>query len=66
MWAGGDAASKRNPERAALFVCENTWTRANSINDVHNPIITINPKAGLPVTTARIFSPPKSCWKKAS
>jgi hypothetical protein len=66
MWIGGDSASAHNPERAALFKCESTWTRANAINDVHNPIITINPKAGLPVTTARIFSPPTSCWKKQS
>ena len=64
MWAGGDAASVHDPERAALFACESTWTRGNSINDPKNPTITINPKAGLPVTTARIFTPPKTCWKK--
>jgi hypothetical protein len=66
MWGGGDAASVRNPEHAALVKCQETWTRANSVNDTHNPMITINPKAGLPVTTARIFSPPKTCWKKQS
>jgi hypothetical protein len=64
MWAGGDAASTHNPERAALLECESTWTRASSINDRNNSTITINPRAGLPVTTARIFSPPAACWKK--
>jgi hypothetical protein len=64
MWAGGDSASFGNPERAALFACENAWTRADSVTDRNNPTITINPKPGLPVTTARMFSPPTTCWKK--
>jgi hypothetical protein len=62
MWAGGDASSKGNPERAALFACENTWTRANSIADPKNPVIRIDPPANLPVTKARIFAAPKTCW----
>jgi hypothetical protein len=66
LWAGGDAGSLRNPEHAALVRCERTWTRADAIDDPHNPTITINPKAGLPVTTARIFSPPTTCWRKQS
>ncbi len=62
MWAGGDAGSKKNPQRAALFACENKWTRGNSINDPKNPAITINPPPNLPVNTKRIFAPPKTCW----
>ena len=62
MWAGGDARSNRNPERAALFGCENKWTRGNAIKDPKNPLIRVNPPANLPVATARIFAPPKSCW----
>jgi len=62
MWAGGDAGSKKNPERAALFACESKWTRADAINDPKNPVITINPPSNLPVTKARIFTPPKTCW----
>ena len=27
MWAGGDAASLKNPEKTALLRCEDTWTR---------------------------------------
>jgi hypothetical protein len=35
-----------------------------SVNDRSKPIIRINPKARLPVTTAPIFTPPNTCWKK--
>jgi hypothetical protein len=62
MWAGGDARSLHNPERAALLACENTWTRGNSISDPRNPIITVDPPPGLPVTSAAIFTPPTTCW----
>jgi hypothetical protein len=62
MWAGGDKASRHQPEKRALLQCEDTWTRGNSINDRNNPTITINPPDGLLVTTAPIFSPPTSCW----
>jgi len=63
MWAGGDAASLRQPERRALIRCESTWTRANSTTDPDNPTIVVDPPSNLPVTTAPIFSPPTSCWQ---
>jgi len=62
MWAGGDAASLHQPEKAALLGCESTWTRGNSIKDPDNPTITLDPPSDLPVTTAPIFSPPTTCW----
>jgi hypothetical protein len=62
MWAGGDAQSLHQPEKRALLQCESTWTRGNSIKDPNNPVVTIDPPANLPVTTAPIFSPPTSCW----
>ena len=62
MWAGGDANSRHRPERRALLRCERTWTRGNSIRDPGNPTVIVDPPPGLPVTTAPIFSPPKSCW----
>jgi hypothetical protein len=62
MWAGGDSRSLRQPERSALLGCEDRWTRANSIADPHNPIITIDPPRNEPVTTSPIFSPPTTCW----
>lgn len=62
MWAGGDNRSRRKPERRALLRCESTWTRGDSIKDLHNPIITVDPPPGLPVTTTPIFTPPTTCW----
>jgi len=62
MWAGGDAGSRRQPERGALRACESTWTRANSVADPNNPTITIDPPSNLPVTTTPIFSGPTTCW----
>jgi hypothetical protein len=66
MWAGGDSASRNQPERRALRACESTWTRGNSIDDPNNPTIILNPPSNLPVTTAPIFSGPTSCWKPIS
>jgi hypothetical protein len=63
MWAGGDAASRHDPERAALVKCQRTWTRADSVNDPHNPTVTVNPGKGRPVARARIFTPPAGCWR---
>jgi len=63
MWAGGDANSRRQPERRALHRCESTWTRGNSIADPNNPTIIVDPPSGLPVTTAAIFSGPTTCWE---
>ena len=62
MWAGGDASSRRQPERKALARCESAWTRANSANDPDNPTVEIDPPPNLPVTPAPIFSPPTGCW----
>jgi hypothetical protein len=62
MWAGGDANSTKKPEKRALRACESTWTRANSPTDPNNPTVWIDPPAGLPVTTAPIFSGPTTCW----
>ena len=62
MWAGGDAGSRRPPERGALRACESTWTRADSVTDPANPTIMIDPPAGLPVTTTPIFSGSTTCW----
>jgi hypothetical protein len=61
MWAGGDSRSTRNPERSALLGCEDTWTRAASINDSNNPNVTINPPPNLPVSTRAIFAAPHTC-----
>jgi hypothetical protein len=62
MWAGGDANSRKAPEKKALRACESTWTRANSISDPANPTIIVDPPSGLPVTTTPIFSGPTRCW----
>ena len=62
MWAGGDASSKKNPERAALLACEDALTRGNSITDAHNPVVIIEPPRNLAVTTSPIFMPPRRCW----
>ncbi len=62
MWAGGDAGSRRQPEKRALHACESTWTRADSVTDPDNPTIMIDPPSGLPVTTTPIFSAPTTCW----
>jgi len=62
MWAGGDAQSTHSPERRALLRCESTWTKANTVTDPNNPSIVVDPAAGLPVTTAPIFSPTTGCW----
>jgi hypothetical protein len=62
MWAGGDANSRKQPEKRALRACESTWTRANSIADPNNPTIVVDPPSNLPVTTAPIFSGPAKCW----
>jgi hypothetical protein len=62
MWAGGDAASVRQPEKKALLRCESTWTRGNSVKDPNNPTITLDPPSDLPVTTTPIFSAPGTCW----
>ena len=62
MWAGGDAASRHDPEKKALHRCESTWTRADSVKDPTNPTVTLDPPNDLPVTTAAIFSPPTTCW----
>jgi len=62
MWAGGDAASVRQPERRALLRCESAWTRGNSITDPDNPTVVVDPPPGLPVTTTPIFSSSTGCW----
>jgi len=62
MWAGGDANSRRAPEKKALRACESTWTRADSVTDPDNPTIIVDPPSDLTVTTAPIFSAPTSCW----
>jgi hypothetical protein len=62
MWAGGDANSRRSPEKKALRACESTWTRADSVTDPHNPTVIVDPPSDLPVTTAPIFSAPTRCW----
>jgi hypothetical protein len=62
MWAGGDANSRHRPERRALLRCERAWTRGNSIGDPNNPTVIVDPPPGLPVTSAPVFSPPRTCW----
>lgn len=62
MWAGGDANSTSNPEKAVLLACEAALTRDNSPRDPGNPRIIVNPRRGLPVTTAPIFSALGRCW----
>jgi hypothetical protein len=62
MWAGGDANSRRAPEKKALRACESTWTRADSVTDPDNPTVMVDPPSDLPVTTAPIFSAPTNCW----
>jgi hypothetical protein len=62
MWAGGDAQSRQQPERAALHQCESTWTRGDSIDDPDNPTVMVDPPDSLPVTPAPIFSPKTTCW----
>jgi hypothetical protein len=62
MWAGGDANSRKAPEKRALRACESTWTRANAVNDPANPTVIVDPPSNLPVTTAPIFTGPTSCW----
>jgi hypothetical protein len=62
MWAGGDAHSRKAPERKALRACESTWTRANAVDDPANPTVVVDPPSNLPVTTAPIFTGPTSCW----
>ena len=62
MWAGGDANSRKAPEKKALHACESTWTRADSVTDPANPTVIVDPPPGLPVTTAPIFSGPTQCW----
>ena len=51
MWAGGDAASRHQPEKSPLLHCESTWTRGNTVKDPDNPTITLDPPSDLPVTT---------------
>lgn len=63
MWAGGDARSRHQPERGALFACESTWTRGNSPTDPANPTVLVDPPPDLPVTSDPIFSPPAGCWQ---
>ena len=63
MWAGGDARSRHNPERAALLACESALTRGSSTTDPQNPTIIVNPPRNLPVATTPIFTPPRRCWK---
>jgi hypothetical protein len=62
MWAGGDAGSRRNPEKAALLACESALTKGSSTTDPHNPRIIVDPPRNLPVTTVPIFTPPRRCW----
>jgi hypothetical protein len=66
MWAGGDANSRKKPEKKTLRACESTWTRGNSVTEPNNPTIIVDPPSNLPVTTAPIFSPPTSCWTPIS
>ena len=66
MWAGGDASSRKRPEKRALRACESMWTRANSIADPNNPTVIVDPPSNLPVTTAPIFSAPTTCWSPVS
>jgi len=63
MWAGGDANSRRQPEKRALHACESTWTRADSIDDPANPTVIVDPPSNELVTTAPIFEGPTSCWR---
>jgi hypothetical protein len=53
LWMGGNSASTRNPEKAALLNCENTWTQ-------HNTVI-LNPPSNEPVDTTPLFTPPTTC-----
>jgi hypothetical protein len=66
MWAGGDANSRKKPEKRALRACERAWTRANSVSDPTNPTVIVDPPSNLPVTTAPIFSAPTTCWTPIS
>ena len=53
LWMGGDAASKRQPEKWALLACEGTWTG-------HNTVI-LDPPSTEPVDTTPLFTPPATC-----
>jgi hypothetical protein len=53
LWMGGDAASRRKPERRALLTCEDTWTR--------DAVVIQSPPATEPVDTSPLFTPPTTC-----
>jgi hypothetical protein len=53
LWMGGDAASKKQPEKRALLACEDTWTG-------HNTVI-LDPPSTEPVDTTPLFTPPTTC-----
>ena len=53
LWMGGDALSKKQPERKALLGCENTWTRTTTVIE--------SPPSNEPVDTTPLFTPPVTC-----
>lgn len=53
LWMGGDANSKKQPEKKALLDCEDAWTQ-------HATVI-LNPPSTEPVDTTPLFTPPTTC-----
>jgi hypothetical protein len=53
LWMGGDGSSKTNPEKKALRICEDAWTR-------HARVI-LDPSSTEPVDPTRLFTPPTTC-----
>jgi hypothetical protein len=53
LWMGGDANSKKNPEKKALLDCEDAWTR-------HSTVI-LDPLSTEPVDNTPLFTPPTTC-----
>jgi hypothetical protein len=53
LWMGGDANSKKQPEKKALLDCEDAWTQ-------HANVL-LNPPSTEPVDTTPLFTPPTTC-----
>jgi hypothetical protein len=53
LWMGGDANSKKQPEKKALLDCEDQWTQ-------HATVI-LNPSSTEPVDATALFTPPTTC-----
>ncbi len=53
LWMGGDASSRKNPEKKALLSCEDQWTR-------HGTVI-LDPRSTEPVDPTPLFTPPTTC-----